>query len=114
MDHKSATIGGGVLAGHVAHELGLLGLAAAMGSVPSVGYVGWATHGRYGQFQPHHGLGVDQILGARVVNCSGDIVEADAGMLEAIRGGGGTAGVVVQMTIAVFPLKLVSKELSRP
>jgi hypothetical protein len=49
-----------------------------------------------------------------VVNCSGDIVEADAGMLEAIRGGGGTAGVVVQMTIAVFPLKLVSKELSRP
>ncbi|KAJ5380059.1 uncharacterized protein N7496_002487 [Penicillium cataractarum] len=84
-DRRSAKIGGGVLAGRVAEELGLMGLMTAMGSVPSVGYVGWATHGG-----------------------AGDLVEADEGMLEVIRGAGGTIGVVVEMTIAVFPLKEVS------
>ena len=44
----SATIGGGILAGSVATELAKRNLATAYGSVPSVGYVGWSTHG--GQF----------------------------------------------------------------
>jgi FAD/FMN-containing dehydrogenase len=42
---SSATIGGGILAGSLATELAKQKLATAYGSVPSVGYVGWSTHG---------------------------------------------------------------------
>lgn len=110
-NRRSATIGGGVLAERVAEELGRVGLMTALGSFASVGYVGWATHGGYGQFAANYGLGVDQILGAIIVNCEGDIVEADEAMLEVIRGAGGTIGVVVEMTIAVYPLKEVRRQL---
>jgi FAD/FMN-containing dehydrogenase len=41
----SATIGGGILAGSLATELAKQKLTTAYGSVPSVGFVGWSTHG---------------------------------------------------------------------
>ena len=49
-DEKCARIGGGILAGELAERLAERKLATAFGSVPSVGYVGWATHG--GAFFP--------------------------------------------------------------
>jgi hypothetical protein len=52
-------------------------------------------------------MGVDLILGAKLVNHEGSIVEADERMLQAIRGGGGTLGVIVEMRIKVFPLDKV-------
>lgn len=54
-------------------------------------------------------MGVDQILGAKIVNWKGRIVEADERMLQAIRGGGGTLGVIVAMTIKVYPLEKVRR-----
>jgi hypothetical protein len=54
-------------------------------------------------------MGVDLILGAKLVNHEGRIVEADERMLQAIRGGGGTLGVIVEMTIKVFPLDKVQR-----
>lgn len=41
----SATIGGGILSGSLATELAKKKLATAYGSIPSVGYIGWAAHG---------------------------------------------------------------------
>lgn len=55
----------------------------------------------------NYGLGVDQIVGAKVVNHEGRIVEADDRMLQVIRGGGGTLGVIVALTIKVYPLDKV-------
>jgi FAD/FMN-containing dehydrogenase len=52
-------------------------------------------------------MGVDLILGAKLVNHEGRVVEADERMLQAIRGGGGTLGVIVEMRIKVFPLDKV-------
>jgi FAD/FMN-containing dehydrogenase len=63
----------------------------------------------YGPFVGNYGLGVDQILGAKVVNCEGKLVEGDERMLQAIRGGGGTLGVIVEMTIKVYPLDKVQR-----
>jgi FAD/FMN-containing dehydrogenase len=40
-----ATIGGGILSGNLATELAKKKLATAFGSIPSVGYIGWSTHG---------------------------------------------------------------------
>lgn len=75
--------------------------------IPTVGYTGWATLGGYGPFAANFGLGVDQIVGARVVNGNGELIDADQDMLKGIRGGGGNLGVVVQLTIKVYPLQKV-------
>jgi FAD/FMN-containing dehydrogenase len=76
-----------------------------------VGYVGWATLGGYGPFSTSHGLGVDQIVGAKIVNPKGELVDADEELLQGIRGGGGIFGVITELTIKVYPLKEVSKPI---
>ncbi|GAP93091.1 putative d-lactate dehydrogenase protein [Rosellinia necatrix] len=104
-DQKTATVGGGILFRDLAKELDSRGLITPVGTVASVGYVGWATLGGYGPFSTSHGLGVDQIVAAKVVNPKGELVEADAELLRGIRGGGGIFGVIVELTIKVYPLK---------
>lgn len=104
---KSARIGGGVLLGGLAQELAKEKLATPTSSVPSIGYVGWAACGGYGCFSGTYGMGLDQILAAKLVNCDGDIISADAEMLRVIRGGGGMLGVIVELTIKVYPLEKV-------
>jgi FAD/FMN-containing dehydrogenase len=107
-DRKSATVGGGILQGELGKKLWDEGLATPTGSVPSVGYTGWATYGGYGPFSSHWGLGVDQILGATIVNADGEIQRADQELLKGIRGAGGLFGVIADLTIKVYPLTGVS------
>jgi FAD/FMN-containing dehydrogenase len=103
-NRKTATIGGGVLFTKLIDDLAAQGLLAATGTVGSIGYVGWATHGGYGWSTNWAGLGVDQIVGAKLVNAQGEVVEADAEMLRGIRGGGGgNFGVIVELTIKLYP-----------
>ena len=52
-------------------------------------------------------MGVDQIIGATIINCEGKIVKADEDMLQVIRGGGGTLGVIGEMTVKVYALDKV-------
>ncbi|KAL3443135.1 FAD-binding domain-containing protein [Aspergillus insuetus] len=103
-DRKSATVGGGILQGELGKKLWEKGLATPTGSVPSVGYTGWATYGGYGPFSSHWGLGVDQIIGATIINADGEPVTADQDLLKGIRGAGGVFGVIVELTIKVYPL----------
>lgn len=109
VDHssRSARIGGGIITGDLAAHLAKEDLATAYGTIPTAGYVGWAIHGGYGILSPRYGLGVDQILGAKTVNANGELVEADGPMLKGIRGGGGTLGVIVELTIRVYPFEKV-------
>ncbi|KAJ5903503.1 6-hydroxy-D-nicotine oxidase [Penicillium tannophilum] len=103
-DRNSATVGGGILQGELVNELWEQGLATPTGTIPTVGYIGWASYGGYGPFSSHWGLGVDQIIGATVVNPDGDIIKADETILEGIRGAGGLFGVIIDLTIKVYPL----------
>ncbi|KAJ5896733.1 D-lactate dehydrogenase [Penicillium subrubescens] len=103
-DRKTATVQGGILQGELASKLWEHGLATPTGAVPTVGYVGWAMYGGYGPFSPHWGLGVDQIVGATIVDPNGDIVKADEALLEGIRGAGGLFGVIIDLTVKVYPL----------
>jgi FAD/FMN-containing dehydrogenase len=73
--------------------------------------VGWSTLGGYGPFSTLHGLGVDQIVAAKLVNPKGEIVDANAELLTGIRGGGGNFGAIVELTIKVYPLKEVKLPL---
>ncbi|KAI1273017.1 FAD-binding domain-containing protein [Xylaria sp. FL0933] len=104
-DEKTVSVGGGILFRDLVKELDARGLVTPVGTVASVGYVGWATLGGYGPFSTSHGLGVDQIVGAKLVNAKGELVEADGELLQGIRGGGGIFGVIVELTVKVYPLK---------
>jgi FAD/FMN-containing dehydrogenase len=107
-DGKSATIGGGTLIGDTVAKLSTRKLVTPFGYFPSIGYVGWAICGGYGLLTSSLGLGVDQILRARVVTAEGNIVEADAELLKGIRGAGGNFGVVVEVGIKTYPMEKVS------
>jgi len=91
-----------------ARELSKEGLATAFGSVSWIGYVGWATYGGYGPYSANYGLGVDNIIGAKIVNYKGEIVDADPKILKGIRGAGGFLGAIVELTIKIYPLNSVS------
>jgi FAD/FMN-containing dehydrogenase len=54
-----------------------------------------------------YGLGVDQILGAKIVDAKGEIQTANEELLVGIRGGGGSLGIIVELTIKVYPLDKV-------
>ncbi|KAH7191829.1 uncharacterized protein B0J16DRAFT_410603 [Fusarium flagelliforme] len=106
-DKETAKVGGGVLSGELCEILGKEGLATPVGTIGSVGYAGWATLGGYGPLASHYGMGVDQILGAKIVNANGEIQDADGEMLVGIRGGGGSLGIIVELTIKVYPISTI-------
>lgn len=108
-NRQTATVGAGILQSELCNTLWDKGLATSIGSIPSVGYVGWAMYGGYGPFSSNWGLGVDQIVGATLVDASGSIVRADDTILKAIRGAGGAFGIIVDVSIRVYHLKSVSQ-----
>ncbi|KAI7977991.1 hypothetical protein EIK77_009531 [Talaromyces pinophilus] len=107
-DRKTATVGAGILQDELGRILWKEGLSTPAGSIPSVGYLGWAMYGGYGPFSSNWGLGVDQIVAATVLDASGAIVEADKALLKSVRGAGGAFGIILDVTIKVYPLKTVS------
>jgi hypothetical protein len=73
-----------------------------------VGYVGWAMGGGYGVYASAYGLGVDQILAARLVLANGSAIEVNernnSELLWALRGAGnGIWGVVTELTVKTYP-----------
>ncbi|KAJ4024586.1 hypothetical protein NW752_003152 [Fusarium irregulare] len=106
-DKKTAKVGGGILSGELCEILGKEGLTTPVGTIASVGYTGWATLGGYGPLTSHYGMGVDQIIVAKVVNANGEIQDADEEMLVGIRGGGGSLGIIVELTIKVHPISTI-------
>ncbi|KAF4440762.1 hypothetical protein F53441_12213 [Fusarium austroafricanum] len=113
-DKRSARVGGGILSLELARTLGQEGLATPTGTVGGVGYTGWATLGGYGPLTSHYGLGVDQILGAKIVNARGEIQDANQELLVGIRGGGGSLGIIVELTIKILSSTIIyeSSDLS--
>lgn len=105
-DKSSARIGGGITGGALIKHLETVSLSTPTGFCTGVGYAGWALGGGYGVLQGKYGLGCDQILAARVVTASGEVVDTkdDRELLWALRGAGnGNFGVVVELTIKVYP-----------
>jgi hypothetical protein len=104
-DRKSVTIGGGVTSGDLVSFLDEHELITPIGYCTTVGHVGWLTGGGYGVLLGTYGLGVDQILGAKLVTAKGEIIDTDDDpeLLWAMRGAGsGNFGVVVEMRVKVY------------
>ncbi|CCT63359.1 related to isoamyl alcohol oxidase [Fusarium fujikuroi] len=74
---------------------------------------GWTQGGGHSPGTHYFGIGADQVLSARVVLASGKIVVAspceNEDLFFAIRGGGGgTFGVVTEITVKTYPTKALS------
>jgi hypothetical protein len=104
-DRRSAILGGGVTLGQASKFIEEHGLTTTPGDCNTVGFVGFATGGGYNLANGVYGLGVDQILGAKLVTASGAIVDTDEDkeLLWAIRGAGtGNFGVVAELRIKTY------------
>ena len=84
------------------------GLTALHGSASDVGVVGYSLGGGVGWLARKHGLSSSSVLAAEVVTASGEVVRADpetnADLFWALRGGGGSFGVVTEVEIALYPV----------
>ncbi|OHE94942.1 FAD/FMN-containing dehydrogenase [Colletotrichum orchidophilum] len=96
-DRQSVRVGGGIMGIKLSRFLQQHKLLTPHGLCPTVSIAGWAMGGGYGYMNAYHGLGADQILGARVVLANGSIVDTKdhPDLLWALCGAGnGNFGVI--------------------
>jgi FAD/FMN-containing dehydrogenase len=83
------------------------GLVALHGFSPEVGVVGYVLHGGLGWYGRTHGLASSRLTAAEVVLADGSLVRAEGRsepeLLWALRGGGGSFGVVTAMELELLP-----------
>jgi FAD/FMN-containing dehydrogenase len=87
------------------------GLAAPHGSSPDVGVVGYALGGGIGWYARKLGLASNSVTAVEMVLADGTSVRADAkteaDLFWAVRGGGGSFGVVTALELDLFPAESV-------
>ena len=102
------TIGPGAVWAGVASALESSGFAVSSGDTAGVGVGGLALGGGIGWLVRRDGLTIDNLLGARVVTATGELISASADehpeLFWALRGGGGNLGVVTSFTVQAHPL----------
>jgi hypothetical protein len=105
---RRARVEAGVLWAEVTDAAAEHGLAALAGSSPDVGVVGYSLGGGISWLARKHGLAANNITAVELVNAEGEIVRADAehnaDLFWALRGGGGSFGVVTALEFNLFPL----------
>lgn len=104
---QHATIGAGAALIDVYDALGSAGVSVPAGSCPTVGITGLALGGGMGVVARQYGLTCDRLISAQLVLADGRQVSAsatnNADLYWAIRGGGGSFGVVTSLTLATHP-----------
>ncbi|KAH7139048.1 hypothetical protein B0J11DRAFT_588690 [Dendryphion nanum] len=84
------------------------------GSAQDVGIMGWFSGGGHGPLSSTYGLGVDNVLQAKLITPSGDLLTLNpclnSDLFWAIRGGGGsTFGVLTEVTMKAYPSPRTSR-----
>jgi FAD binding domain/Berberine and berberine like len=105
---RTARVEAGVVWIDVVHAAARHGLAALAGSSPDVGVVGYTLGGGLSFLGRKHGLAASHVLAADVVTADGALARADfehdPDLFWALRGGGGSFGVVTALEFRLFPL----------
>jgi hypothetical protein len=108
---QRARVQAGVLSAEVTDAAAEHGLAALAGSSPDVGVVGYSLGGGISWLARKHGLAANNVTAVELVNAEGDLIRADAesrrDLFWALRGGGGSFGVVTSLEFNLFPLSEV-------
>jgi UDP-N-acetylenolpyruvoylglucosamine reductase len=105
---RTARVQAGVVWADVVHAAARHGLAALAGSSPDVGVVGYTLGGGMSFLGRKYGLAANNVHAIDVVTADGRVVRADSehepDLFWALRGGGGSFGVVTAMEFALFPI----------
>ena len=105
---SAARVGAGVRLAPLYAELARRGQALAAGSCPTVGLSGMTLGGGVGVLTRAYGLTCDAVTGATVVTADGQLRRADPDLLWALKGGGGSFGVVTAWDLELRPAPRVA------
>lgn len=110
---KTATVGSGVTLLPLYKALWAQGLVVPAGSCSSVGIGGSTLGGGFGLLARSMGLTCDNLVGVKLVDANGDVIEADDqnnnDLLWACKGGGGgNFGVVTEFTFKTHAIQNVT------
>jgi len=107
-DAGQARVGAGALWGDVVPRASEFGLAALHGSSSNVGVAGYTLGGGVSFYHRKHGLACNQVTAIELVTADGEQVRVDAknepDLFWALRGGGGSFGVVTALEFDLLPL----------
>jgi FAD/FMN-containing dehydrogenase len=105
---QRARVEAGVLWAEVTDAAAEHGLAALAGSSPDVGVVGYTLGGGVSWLGRRYGLAANSVTAIELVNADGELVRADADqnsdLFWALRGGGGSFGVVTALEFRLYPV----------
>ncbi|HEV8220017.1 MAG TPA: FAD-binding oxidoreductase, partial [Streptosporangiaceae bacterium] len=105
---RTARVEAGVVWLDVVHAAAAHGLAALAGSSPDVGVAGYTLGGGLSFLGRKFGLAASNVTAIELVTAGGRIVRADhdhePDLFWALRGGGGSFGVVTAIEFRLFPL----------
>lgn len=108
LEKRTVMVGGGAILGDVDHETQMFGMAVPQGVVSKTGIGGLTLHGGMGLLSRKYGLTADNMTGAEVVTASGQLLEVNenrhADLFWALRGGGGSFGVVTSFEFKLHPV----------
>ena len=107
-DAARARVEAGAQWGDVAVPAADHGLAGLAGTAPDVGVVGYTLGGGLGWLARRYGLAANSVLAAEVVTADGEFRRVDRehepDLFWALRGGGGSFGVVTALEFSLYPV----------
>jgi hypothetical protein len=108
---RIARVEAGVVWLEVVEAAARYGLAGLVGSSPDVGVVGYTLGGGLSFLGRKYGLAASNVRAVELVTADGRLVRADreheADLFWALRGGGGSFGVVTAIEFGLFPVRHV-------
>jgi FAD/FMN-containing dehydrogenase len=107
-DRRIARVGSGALWGDLVPQASEMGFAAAHGSSPTVGIIGYSLGGGVGWYGRKHGLQCNLVTAIELVDAEGNERRVDAGddpeLFWAMRGAAGDLGIVTALEFELLPV----------